>query len=256
MAIVSVTEVQTALQTTLSGTQLALLNFIHPLVEGMVKSWLGTHMEFAQTTEILPIGRSRTREPLLEDARREGPVVRLQSNVGGLKTLQLRNVPVWESGIEVREDLDAKGGAATDAFPAGSILEYGNICWLDIDEHIDDDNRLSHSGILYRSGYWPQEPRTVKVTYFGGETAARLADSNHASHIKMGALICHLHAYKAIAQLKGQGGVVKAVTGERIGKYSYQTPEAVTLATSILNLGVPLAAQEAMMKAKNMAVFG
>lgn len=253
MSIVSKMEVQTALQVQLAGTQLAMFNFLHPLVEGVFKSWLGTSMEYRQTTELLPISRPRTSEPLMDDAVRDGNLVRFQSTENAFETIQLRNTPVWETGIEVFEDTGALAGAATGAFAAETELDYGADCWLDID---DDENRVSHSGLLYRSGFWPVEPRSVKVVYYGGETVARLADSNAAAFVKAACLLTHCAAYKQFAMLKGTGATVGGKTSETIGKYSYSTPGDVASAFSAMNFGVPLAAQKIASKAKNYAVFG
>ena len=254
MAIVSKMEVQTALQVQLTGTQLAMFNFLHPLVEGVFKSWLGSTMEYRQTTELLPISRPRSSEPLLDDAVRDGAIVRFQSNGGdAFETIQLRNIPVWETGIEVFEDTGALAGASATAFAADTELTYGTDCWLDID---DDENRISQSGLLYRSGFWPVEPRSVKVVYYGGETVARLADSNAAAFVKAACLLTHCAAYKQFAMLKGTGATVGGKTSETIGKYSYSTPGDVASAFSAMNFGVPLAAQRIASKAKNYAVFG
>jgi len=252
--IVTPEEIQTALQVNLEGPQLAMLRLIAPLVEGIFKSWLNTNAEYQLTTEILPVGRQWQREPSLNEAVRTGDVVRFESRFEGLTTLQLKNTPVWEDQIQAWEDLSANAGSAPSAFSASSLLTYGNDYWLDVDEVVTS-GRLSRTGLLYRSGYWPQEPRTVKVTYYGGETAIRLKDPNHAAAIKAACLITQLHAFKQIQGLKG-GSATGPKTGENLTDYSYSTTESLASVLSSVNFGVPLAAQLAAGKAKNYAVFG
>jgi hypothetical protein len=225
-----------------------------PLVEGVFKSWLNSTGEYEQHIELLPIGKIPSRDTSLEDAIRDAAgTVRFLNRYEGSSSLQLTHLPVWDASLEVREQVDALAGQAPGAFGIDTVLTQGADYWLDVDEIVGGEN-FSRSGRLFRSGYWPSEPRCVKVTYYGGETAARLA--SNAAHIKAGALICHLTAYKALAGMSGSGANTGGKTSETIGKYSYSTPESILKAFTILNFGVPLAAQEAAGKAKNYAVFG
>ena len=78
---------------------------------------------------------------------------------------------------------------------------------------------LSRSGILRRVGAWAVEPRTVKVTYYGGWAAEQLYGRS-AGAVRLAAIKTVANAFWAArsnADSKGKG----PKTSESIGKYSY-----------------------------------
>src|SRR5690606_19172886 len=87
----------------------------------------------------------------------------------GADVLQLPQMFV-RSITSVYEDVNAKAGQGSNDFPASTLLTAGTEYWLDVDE-----TGLSRSGFLIReAGTWSRRPRTIKVTYVAGLTAAEL----------------------------------------------------------------------------------
>lgn len=201
----------------LSENQLALVEMIRPMAESALKVWLDQEMEFKEHVELLPTGERIIEPDYLLDPRvsiADGRVEARESAIGN--TLQLSNLPVWNTGIEVRVDRNAKAGQSASAFGAASLLPQGQDWWLDID---DATNELSRSGIIYHSSAWPSEPRTVRVTYFGGEKldADNLRDFGRA--LKLAALKTFEHNYRGFEDRWENDGKGR-ITSEKLGEWS------------------------------------
>lgn len=148
-----------------SGASLTIVQQVHPRVEAAVKKLLDYDPVNGTRTEFYPVHV----EPARNEQAGEWDIIggKAVLAVEGNDALILRGRPV-RSITDVREDYDRAFGADT-IIPAS---EY----WLDLDEA-----GLSRSGILYRKyGSWPNEPRTVRVTYVAGWTAAELATGEGA----------------------------------------------------------------------------
>lgn len=103
-------------------------------------------------------------------------------NGTGTSSLLLKSRPVYEEGMQVWVDTNARYGSTEDAFAANTLLEFGRSYCLEVDE-VGEPSRV---GILRRlHGVWPrpwaresgyltaylgQDSGSVKVQYNGGYT--------------------------------------------------------------------------------------
>ncbi|MGE3314008.1 MAG: hypothetical protein AB7O26_02750 [Planctomycetaceae bacterium] len=126
------------------------------------------------------------------------------------RILQLPVPFVRSESLEVRVDLQSAAGQGVDAFGNDTLLVLGSDYYLDVDEP-----GLSRSGQLVRiTGSWPKRPRTVRVSYFAGFTAAEL--DGPYSDIK-GAVLDEVCArYQSAKSRQGSGGA-GAIQSESIG---------------------------------------
>lgn len=135
--------------------------------ERLVKDYVGFEVEQKTFTEILPAqgGPGEPNDLAVYNRRLFYPP-------GG--ALQLKNVPVRSVGSVYEGTVPGGGG-----WPASALLDPGEY-WLDADE-----DGLCLSGLLYKQGWsyfsfrpvgWSMVPRSIRVTYTGGWTAAELLD--------------------------------------------------------------------------------
>lgn len=225
----------------ISAADSALLDLVWPGAEAAVWRWLQANGDYAQHVEFLPAGPL----PAVDLPDLSAANVRFTSThatlVGsGLQPLVLQHCPVWCDSIEVREDLSANAGQSSDAFADSTILEQGSDYHLDVTEEISGA-KLSRTGILYRSTAWPSEPRSVRVSYFGGETAARLAGA--AADIKLAMLHTIASEYWAAKNNAGSQGR-GPFTQESLGKWSGSTGNGAGSAVAqAMAAAIPIKAQ-------------
>ena len=232
----------------------ALLDLVHPLAESAIASYLQQDLGYKQHVEYLPCGPV-TRErnyPLDQTLWRNGSIS-FPSLREGTDMLQLKHLPVWTVGLEVREDLVAYAGQATGAFPTSSILVRGTDYFLDIDDPTDAPTSspssmgISRAGILRRIGAWPVTPRSIKVTYYGGLDTEHMANDAFGGALKLAALqtiVACYHMARSQAKSSGKG----PYQSENIGKYSYSLGSMVADGMSIT---VPPSARELMQPFRN-----
>lgn len=212
-------EILVALGRSASATaaELALIDMLMPLVSGVVADYLHKSAGYQQHVEFLPIGQPDVDngDLALGEATITGNRVVFDTNFEGSSVLQLSHTPVWLTGLEIREDVGGYAGQADSSFGSDTILTEGSDYYLDVD---DATNNLSNTGRVFSFGTWPTEPRSVKVTYYGGHTAAQL-NGEIAGAIKMAEILSNV---KAFNQLKAfQSNEAGPKTNESIGKYSY-----------------------------------
>jgi hypothetical protein len=231
-----------------SEADLALLSMIHPLAESVFKDWLGTSGEYQQCVEYLPIGLPYQDRDELYDGQVQAGRVMLLSRNGGEQTLQLTHLPVLVTGLEIREDITGQSGQNTPSFSSDSLLTSGTDYWLDT----DSTGLLSETGIVYRNGIWPNSPRSVRATYYGGYTATQLA-GEQGGKIKLAAIITVAEAFRIAKSRQTKNGIIKG--SESIGKYSYTNASALLSMSGGFN--VPPAAKEMAFSRRNFGkVFG
>lgn len=234
----------------LSQTNAALLDLAHPLAEAVFKQWMQEKLEYQQVVEYLPSGEQfpYSQDDLLAEPELRGTVVQFVASGPGSETLQLTHTPVWTTSIEVREDVGGYAGQSGSAFGSSTVLTQGTDYYLDID---DATNNLSTTGLLWRIGLWPTEARSVKVTYYGGRTAAQLA--GEWGNLKMAALLTIEAAYRGAIQ-RNVGGLL---TSESIGKYSKSMDTRAFNDIVGGGFGVPMKAQQIAFSSRSMGgVFG
>jgi hypothetical protein len=114
----------------------------------------------------------------------------------------------------VYEDRQSRGGQQTGDFAAASELTVGTDFWIDYDE-----SAYSREGILFRYAWdWPDLPRSVKVTYTAGLTAAALADEFlYVQDAVINETIERFHYRKARQGTSGVSGTIKS---EKLKDYS------------------------------------
>lgn len=252
MGLCNTAEVLVFLGLASTGTtdDLALLEMLQPFSDQLLKNYLQNDFGYAQHVEYYPIGRSqRDDESILGDIERIGTDrVIVTGQTYGTDALVLKHTPAWLTGLEVREHPGAYGGQATDAFPASSILTPGEDYYLDV----DDTGNTSRTGIIYRIGNWPSEPRSVKVTYYGGYSESQLS-TGLASAIRYAAMITLAAKYKSAKSL--QGGSIAPAISESIGKYSYSTSEVFLAQFAGMTVDIPLEAKMALEPHRNYGRF-
>jgi len=238
--------------TSMTDAKMSLFQLIHPLAESVFKKWMQEDLEYAQKIEYLPGGTHTiaTAGDVDQEVELRGSTVHIVSSDRGSETLQLTHLPVWNDDIEVYEDVGAYAGQASTPFAAATLLTKGTDYYLDVDEGSGDE-MLSDTGVLWRIGRWPEEPRCVKVVYYGGYTATQLA--GNYGNIKYAALLTIEKAWRsADARANGSPKI-----SEDIGKYSYTRSEKAILAAFGEGFTVPPEAQRAAFGSRNMGnIFG
>lgn len=197
----------------ISDPDLALLDMCHRASDAAVRGYLQQELGYQQHEELLPVGQpvaalDAIQEPYL---RGDGTIKFVGRTGSGSNAIVLHHLPVFQVGLVVWEDVGANAGQADDAFT--TPLTLGDDYWLDVSDPI---NGLSTTGILYRMGYWPTEPRSVKVRYFAGASAAKL--NNQWADIKQAAIIAATEEFQSMKRRQGLKGVKQS---ESIGQYSY-----------------------------------
>lgn len=133
---------------------------------------------------------------------------------GASRFLQLPVPFVRAESLEVRVDLNAAAGQAAGAFGSATLLTAGVDYYLDMDE-----SGLSRSGRLVRiAGGWPAQPRTVRVSYFAGFSAAEL--DGPYSDLKGAILDEVCHRFQIAKSRPGSGGTGLIQSESIGGEYS------------------------------------
>jgi hypothetical protein len=249
-------EMLTALGMASSATdqELGLLNFAHPKAEWLVKQYLQNDVEYAMHVEYLPNRDRLTDRDILVDAQIRGNTATFIPGAVDNRKLQLKHTPVWISGIvdgdtiEVREDSDAYGGQSTSPFPSASILVRGRDYMVDINEQIGGVD-VSKNGQLIRIGSWSIMPRSIKVTYPGGWTAAHL--DGVASGIKAAVAVTVIKAFNQAVVWRGGKGRGPVVS-ESLGHTSVMYSESLARMTGLMT-GLPPEAKEYLQPFLNYA---
>lgn len=249
--ICSLAEIQTLLgkASSITDSELGRINMLASLVEQTFKNRIKNNIEQATYTEFLPATPSRTydRDGLIDVV---GERVVVEGYGGYDYRLQLSNTPV-RSITSLYEDRAAYAGTASGAFASGTLLTEGTHFYRDL-----NSTGLCRSGQLIRIGStWPSNPRTVKVTYVAGYTAAELAgdtsaaNSVNAAHLKMAVMLCLQETFDSILTTVGSGAAGQ-IASESLtaGGYSvsYDTSnpgvvvipkQAIELARQEINMG-------------------
>lgn len=213
--------------TSLTAAEEGLLDLLHPLAEAAVGAYLQMDLSYARHVEYLPIGQPLNSDSLIDDVDfRVNTAVNVTGR-GGIEMLQLKHTPVWLAGLQVWEDIGANAGQTSGSFGSDSLLTAGDDYWLDVDDGITD---ISRSGLLHRYGVWPVEPRSVKVSYYGGFTSSQLATNGAGAAVKFAVLRTVVAAFFA-ARANQRSGGAGLKQSESIGSYSYSLgPGAAGLA--------------------------
>ena len=208
--------------TTLTVDDDALLDLLHPLVESSIQNYLRQEFNYQPHVEYLPVGGPDIeRDYPLDQYQKQGDVFSFVGGSGG-ESLILTHKPVALTGLRVWEDTSAYAGQGATPFAAATELTIGTDFYLDV----ADNSNISTSGILYRIGGWPNEPRCVKVSYYGGYTAAQLVGGK-AGSLKLATLMQFAFEFNATKQLNAKSGPGGAYKREKIGKYEYEMSDSV-----------------------------
>lgn len=188
--IVPFSELQTWLDPAeeLEQPQLDRLALLHPLVEAQIARYLGSPVEQAAYTHLLPFGE-----------------------LPASHVLRLPHRPVREI-VSVFVDPTARAGQADAPFPAETQLTEGTEFYLDVQQ-----TGFSRSGHLIRTaGVWPTRPRTVQVTYTAGWTLEELAGESepNASDLKLAVLLAVMHHWQT-----APAAATAPIQQERLGDY-------------------------------------
>jgi hypothetical protein len=214
----------------------ALFDLIHGLSESALKSFMQQTLGFEQHVEYYPQGQPQLEDDYpLEDVQFRSAGATFVNGRAGTEFLQLKHLPVALTGIEVREDVGGHAGQTDDSFGDDTVLTLGDDYFLDLDDH---SNSLSRTGILYRVGAWPAEPRSVRVSYYAGFSASQLANDAIAGAVKLAAIkttAAYFWQAKTWATNNGSG----PKTSEQIGKYGYSSSQAFAASAGLIGSDVP-----------------
>ena len=228
----------------LSESHSVLIDMLHPLVEGLIKDEIGHDIEQANRVEFLPANAIGQSASLLSEVDRGNGVVQLYDKGNTRHGLQLSSTPVLLAGLEVREQVGGYAGQSTDAFPASSLLTLGEDYYLDVEGNAS----VSYTGILWRNGSWPTEPRSIKVTYTGGHSAPELNGRNGA--IKMATMLTFMRAFRQFDKLATNEG---SVASRKIGRYSETLDTKSVDEVTGGDLAIPAEASRILSRYKNMS---
>lgn len=233
----------------LSAADAALLTMLHPLVESSVKNYLESDVGYAQHVEYLPIGQSINERDEVQEPYLRGNTVTFSSVPPGSDTLQLKHTPVYLTGIEIREDVGAFAGQASSSFGSDTILTLGDDYYLDVD---DPTTGISRTGIVFRFGRWPTEPRCVKATYYGGLSHSKL--NNAWGDIKLATAMSVAHVFQLCKARQGDEGLKQS---ESIGDYSYSLVAAFANEVAHGGGAIPAGAKAMLFRHRNLGrLFG
>jgi hypothetical protein len=163
------------LSSSITGEEQSFITLIHPMAEGVVKSYLQYDPEQKQHEEYLP-HHLHSGGPGYAGAE----VVEIVGNhaywytPGGARTLQLTHLPL-RTVLTVHVDTSARHGESSNPFAASTAWTKGTDYWIDWDRRDSNDYGVGYSGQLMAHGNWPREPGTVKVVYRGGYSPAEFA---------------------------------------------------------------------------------
>jgi hypothetical protein len=221
MSICSKADVTTwlGLNSSLSEKEDMLLELLIPLAESSLKNFIGFSAESATYTQFFPARGGYNEDEIVGLDVVNNRVV--AEYAGGFSGLFLKELPV-RSITSIYDDPAAFGGQGASDFPASSLLTSGTDYYLDVDQ-----SGISWSGkVIRRYGTWSQVPRSIKVTYVAGFTAAELDGTATAGiravGLRFAAIIAVAHAFK------------EAVSN---GKYTTALPVGPLTAESISTTG-------------------
>ena len=204
MSILTNAQIVTALGGSVTAEDAALIAIARPLAEKAVKSFVGFDVEQATYTEFYPLrGQQSPEEPLIEGFELIGGRAVAYGYGTRNRVLTLANLPV-RSVASVYENISAWDGTDVDgSWPAETLLTLGS------DYQVDwESSGFNRSGFIYRkSGGWADLPRTIKVTYTAGFTAAELAVDAVGSEFYNAVLLTTIQGFN---QLKSQQGFAMA----------------------------------------------
>ncbi len=167
--IVDIADIVTMLGvgSTITEANRALITMLKSFVENDVRSYLRTDLTQATYTHYLPNRKVIVEsEPMLwvENKRVTNRWATAEGDVLQLPQLFARSI------TSIYEDCNAKGNQQAGDFPVASLLTAGTDYFLDIDE-----SGLARASQVRRIGtLWSRYPRTIKVTYVAGFTAAEI----------------------------------------------------------------------------------
>jgi hypothetical protein len=242
----------------------ALLTWLQPMVEQLVKDFVGYQIEQATFVEWYPDRvLSNVRDELVDGAPYEivgGRAV--QYGLLGLnaQTIQLRQLPV-RSITAIHENPAAWQVANPPDFPNSTKLTEGldyNVDWREP----QNADKISWTGHVYRlTGAWYMSPwahRTIQVTYVAGFTANEMASPGmqHASRPKLAALVSLQKFFKEMKAQQDDG-----VTGASGGAYSSESIAgySINYADALQNRGLqydlPAAAKRILEPVMRMSAY-
>lgn len=233
-----------------TNAEIALVDMLMPLVNAAIGDWLRKNAEYTQHVEYLPMGQPDydRNDLILRDVSISGNRVVFDTSYAGTSVLQLTHTPVALAGLEIREDVGGYAGQSDSAFGSDTILTEGTDYYLDV----DSSGNLSTTGHVFSFGTWPTEPRSIKVTYYGGHTAAQL-NGNAGGAIKLAAILSNVKAFNQIVAFQGEPAGPE--TNESIGKYSYGRGLSQVFAGG--GFTIPYEAQRLLMPHRSFAgLFG
>lgn len=198
-----------------------LVPMLRPLVEKVIQGRIGWKVEQAEYTRYYP---PHARGAVPESFPGEFGVV--PSHGSRAQVLRLHHKFVLLEDLQVWQALSAYFGQAED-FDSDTLLTIGDDYTLDT-----EDGVVSEGGYLRRrSGYWPRQPGSVKVTYTAGFTADELdatGGTTDASDIRLACLMQFTKTYREMASWKKSSvtGAAGPIESETLPGYSYKLSSA------------------------------
>lgn len=140
--------------------------------------------------------------------------------------LQVRYIPI-RSVAHLYIDYSGRSGAMAGAFAAETEKVEGTDFWPNYDGEDDEGNPICRDGLIRSVGAWPTSPGTVKIVYTAGYSPEEFrgqGDAVDATPIWSAIIDEAVRRAKKVMVTKkstGAGWIAGALTGERLGDYSY-----------------------------------
>lgn len=246
--ITSTIEILTAIgkRDVATAAQIAIIDMLIPQVESAVQQFLGYRLEYQQHTELLPpLTTAVGSDPILTDFEKSASGLVIPISPRASEGLLLSHQPVWLSGLQVWEDVDAPRRGA-NAFSENTLLTHGTDYWLDV---CHPAVGMSQSGVLVRNNYWSREGRTIKVVYNAGFTGQQL-DGTDAAAVKKA--IIDAVAANFYAEEERRKPTKRS---ESIGKYSYSIGNAPGDALAGWSTMIPNSTREILQPYRSYRLF-
>lgn len=228
MPIVDISEVLLDLGLSAEATdeERAIANAAIYRAEGAVRRYLKYSPVLGERTEFYSASsRNPQRGPGVWEVEGDQAILRRLSEAA-TSELQVRYIPI-RSVAHLYVDYDGRGGSRVGAFGAATEKTEGTDFWPNFDGEDDDGNAICRDGLIRSAGSWSTSPGTVKIVYTAGYSAEEFRgqkDMVDATPIWSAIVEEAVRRMKKVMVTKkttGVGWVAGALTGERLGDYSY-----------------------------------
>lgn len=227
MSILTDQDVIDALGGDVSAADQTIVGMFRPIAERFVKLGVGYNIEQATYTAYYP--QATKRIPLdgyIEGWEKTGDLVTAYSQEMDRQSLLVVDQLPLRSVTTIHENDSAQDAGTANDFTSAHLLTANQQYQVDF----PDSTGISWTGFIYRiGGAWPIKPRTIKIVYVAGLSAAELANGGGFEEFRGACLVTAValfNGFKAGQGIAGGDGGVGPVTAEKLGDWSAQYANA------------------------------